>query len=186
VPLSARGALGSLGNRLPARDPQPTLIRFALICPTASQGGCVHLIAQNRLRFIVCFVCKDVLGSRQQGQNPANFHAIAPPPGTIPRARSLRRFCDILEVLLTWGRVDHRSTPGLPHGRYTKSGTPHLKPVIGVYLMQNPGNRRWRLKDDTFPPPWQIPQVNPQVTRGFNPLFRTKRSASGLRQSSAH
>ncbi len=46
------------------------------------------------------------------------------------------------EVWLTRGRADPGWSPGLPRGRYPKSGTPHLKPVISVKSMQTPGNRQ--------------------------------------------
>ncbi len=55
----------------------------------------------------------------------------------VSRARSFGRFFNTPEAFLTRGRADPGSSPGLPRGRYPKSGTPHLKPVTSVDA--NPG-----------------------------------------------
>jgi hypothetical protein len=65
-----------------------------------------------------------------------------------PEPDLFRRFCGTPQLWLTRGRVDSGLRPGLLRGRYPKSGTPHLKQVISVYLMQTLGNRKWQLKDD--------------------------------------
>jgi hypothetical protein len=88
------------------------------------------------------------------------------------RAWPFRWFCNTTKVWLTRGYLGVYSTlgqaQGLPWGRHPKVGTPPLKPVIGVYSMQSPGNWGLWLKDDNLQPPGRHPQLSPDHP-GFQP-----------------